>query len=52
MPVDRVPDALVRIVSRYRAERRPGEPFYAWSRRQGADDLRATLAGSATAVGA
>jgi len=51
MPVDRVPEALVRIVSRYREERRPDEPFYAWARRRAADDLRATLAGSAT-VGA
>jgi ferredoxin-nitrite reductase len=51
LPVDRVPDALVRIVSRYRDERRPDEPFYAWSRRQTAEDLRATLAGSATGVG-
>ena len=51
MPVDRVPEALVRIVSRYREERRPGEPFYAWARRRAADDLRATLAGTTT-VGA
>ena len=33
MPVDRVPDALLRVVTRYREEHRPGEPFYLWSRR-------------------
>jgi ferredoxin-nitrite reductase len=51
MPVDRVPDALVRVVSRYREEHRPDEPFYAWARRQAGDELRATLAGTASAVG-
>jgi ferredoxin-nitrite reductase len=48
MPVDRVPDALVRIVSRYRGEHRPDEPFHVWARRQPLDDLRATLAGTAS----
>jgi ferredoxin-nitrite reductase len=51
MPVDRVPDALVRVVSRYREEHRPGEPFYAWARRQAADELRATLVGATSTVG-
>jgi ferredoxin-nitrite reductase len=50
MPVDRVPDALLRVVSRYREERRPGEPFHLWSRRTNADELRSTLVGSAQAV--
>jgi len=47
MPVDLVPDALVRVVSRYRQERRPDEPFVSWARRQPASELRATLAGAA-----
>ena len=33
VPVDRVPDALLRVVSRYREEHRPGEPFHLWARR-------------------
>jgi ferredoxin-nitrite reductase len=50
MPVDRVPDALVRIVGRYRDEHRPGEAFYQWARRSSPDDLRLTLQGAAEAV--
>jgi ferredoxin-nitrite reductase len=50
MPVDKVPDALVRIVSRYRDERRPGEPFHLWARRSGPDELRSTLTGAPAAV--
>jgi ferredoxin-nitrite reductase len=45
-PVDDVPDALVRVLRRYRAERRPDEPFHRWSRRVANADLRATLNGS------
>jgi len=44
-PVDDVPAALMRVVRRYRAERRPDEPFHTWARRTGNDELRATLAG-------
>ena len=33
MPVDRVPDALLRVVNRYQAERRESEPFRSWARR-------------------
>jgi ferredoxin-nitrite reductase len=44
-PVDELPQALARVVRRYRAERRPDEPLYAWARRVPAADLRATLAG-------
>ena len=33
MPVDEVPDALVRVVGRYQGERRDGEPFHNWARR-------------------
>jgi len=44
-PVDDVPAALVRLVQRFRSERRPQEPFYNWARRTSGDELRATLAG-------
>ncbi len=50
MPVEKVPDALVRIVSRYREERRPGEPFHLWARRSRPDELRSTLTGAVAAV--
>ena len=50
-PVDRVPDALVRIVGRYQAERRAGEPFHHWARRTPHEELAATIAGSPAAVG-
>ncbi|HUO49824.1 MAG TPA: hypothetical protein VMU09_13420 [Acidimicrobiales bacterium] len=45
MPVDEVPGALVRVVQRFQAERRPDEPFHNWARRTSNDDLRATLSG-------
>ena len=50
MPVDKVPDALVRVVSRYREDRRPDEPFHLWARRSAPEDLRATLVGAVEAV--
>ena len=50
MPVDRVPDALARVVGRYRDEHRPGEAFYQWARRSSPDDLRLTLRGTVEAV--
>ena len=50
MPVDQVPDALVRMVSRYREDRRPNEPFHLWARRSAPEDLRATLVGAVEAV--
>jgi ferredoxin-nitrite reductase len=50
MPVDRVPGALLRIVTRYRDEHRPGEPFYLWARRTAPDELRSTLVGASEAV--
>jgi ferredoxin-nitrite reductase len=43
-PVDEVPDALVRLVGRWRAERRDGEAFHQWCRRLPNAELRATLA--------
>jgi ferredoxin-nitrite reductase len=51
MPVDKVPDALLRIVGRYQAERRPGEPFHLWARRIPREELSATIDGSPAAVG-
>jgi ferredoxin-nitrite reductase len=46
-PVDEVPDALVRLVSRYQAERGEGEAFHQWARRLGPCELRATIQGLA-----
>jgi ferredoxin-nitrite reductase len=51
MPVDKVPDALLRIVGRYQVERRTGEPFHLWARRTPRDELAATIAGSPAEVG-
>ena len=52
-PVDEVPEALLRVVRRYQAERREGEPFHNWARRTPNDELRSTLAGlMATELGA
>ncbi len=50
VPVDRVPDGLVRLVDRYREEHRPGEPFSRWARRTAADELRVTLTGATDPV--
>jgi ferredoxin-nitrite reductase len=47
-PVDDVPAALLRVVQRYQAQRRPDEPFYNWARRVGNDELAAVLAGLET----
>jgi ferredoxin-nitrite reductase len=50
MPVDRVPDALLRVVGRYQTERREKEPFHLWARRIPMAELSATLSGSPAAV--
>jgi ferredoxin-nitrite reductase len=50
LPVERVPDALRRVVSRYRDQHRPGEPFYLWARRTAPEELRSTLVGATEAV--
>jgi ferredoxin-nitrite reductase len=50
MPVNEVPDALVRIVGRYQAERRAQEPFHLWARRIPMAELTATVNGSPAAV--
>ncbi len=51
-PVDDVPQALLRVVTRYQAERRSGEAFHNWARRIPNDELRATLSGMETELGA
>ncbi len=45
VPVDDVPQALLRVIRRYRSERRSDEPFYNWARRTPPEELRSTLAG-------
>jgi ferredoxin-nitrite reductase len=44
-PVDDVPEALLRVVRRYLAERVDSEPFHRWSRRVPNQELRDTLRG-------
>jgi ferredoxin-nitrite reductase len=44
-PADEVPDALVAIFERFREERRDGERFHEWARRQPNEELRETLQG-------
>ena len=44
-PVEGVPQALLRVIRRFRAERRQEEPFYNWARRTPNEELAATLAG-------
>jgi ferredoxin-nitrite reductase len=51
-PVEEVPEALLRVVARYQAERRQGEAFHNWARRTPNDELRSTLAGMETGLGA
>jgi ferredoxin-nitrite reductase len=51
MPVDKVPDALLRVVTRYQAERRAEEPFHLWARRTPEGELASTLSGAPAAVG-
>jgi ferredoxin-nitrite reductase len=45
VPVDQVPDALLRVIRRYKSESREGEPFYNWARRTPAEELRSSLGG-------
>ena len=46
-PADEVPDALVRVFDRFKEERREGERFHEWARRQRNPELRRTLRGLA-----
>ncbi len=50
LPVDDVPMALVRLVRRYRGERRTGERFAAWARRTPVEQLREAVEGTSSAV--
>jgi ferredoxin-nitrite reductase len=50
-PADEVPDALARIVERFKEERREGERFHEWARRQRNGELRETLRGLASVAG-
>jgi len=43
LPVDAVPEALLRVVARYQGERRDGEPFHNWARRIPDEELRRIL---------
>ncbi len=43
VPVSDAPEAIVRVVQRYRAERRDGEPFSRWARRTPLGELRTTV---------
>jgi ferredoxin-nitrite reductase len=52
LPVDRVPDALLRVVNRYQAERRGPEAFRSWARRTPGPELAATIAGAPEGAGA
>ncbi len=47
VPVDQVPDAIVRVVQTYQAERRDGEAFSNWARRTPNDVLAKILEGLA-----
>jgi ferredoxin-nitrite reductase len=42
-----VPEALLRLLQRYRDERRVGERFHEWARRVPNAELRATIRGAA-----
>jgi ferredoxin-nitrite reductase len=44
-PADEVPEALARLVERFKEERREGERFHEWARRTRNEDLRETLRG-------
>jgi ferredoxin-nitrite reductase len=44
-PADEVPDALVSVFKRFKEERREGERFHEWARRQHNRELRETLRG-------
>jgi ferredoxin-nitrite reductase len=48
LPVDRVPDALLRVVGRYQSERRPKEAFHQWARRTPQAELALTISGAVT----
>jgi ferredoxin-nitrite reductase len=50
-PADEVPDALARVFERFGEERREGERFHEWARRQRNVELREILRGLASVAG-
>ena len=50
-PADEVPDALARIFERFKQDRREGERFHEWARRQRNVELREILRGLAAVAG-
>jgi len=50
-PADDVPDALSRVVERFKEERREGERFHEWARRRRNEELRESLRGLAPVAG-
>src|SRR5215212_9152134 len=50
-PADEVPDALSRVVERFKEERREGERFHEWARRRRNEELREALRGLAPVAG-
>ncbi len=46
LPVERVPEAVERVLLRFAAERRTDEPFHAWARRTPNEELRRTMSGN------
>ena len=50
-PADEVPDALVRVFERFKEERREGERFHEWARRQRNVELREILRSLASVAG-
>jgi ferredoxin-nitrite reductase len=50
-PADEVPDALVAVFERFKEERREGERFHEWARRQQNKELRETLRGLVPVAG-
>jgi ferredoxin-nitrite reductase len=50
-PAEEVPDALSRVVERFKEERREGERFHEWARRTHNEELRETLRGLTPVAG-
>jgi len=50
-PAEEVPDALAKVFERFKEERREGERFHEWARRQRNVELRETLRGLASVAG-
>jgi ferredoxin-nitrite reductase len=50
-PAGEVPEALSRVVARFKGERREGERFHEWARRTRNEELRETLRGLAPVAG-